>query len=375
MHNKEQSTTFKPNDIIRHYKINSTTKKVFWLKLDSLIEIASIKTEINDYVSLIIVLWPNLFNNIEFHDIVIEYINKIKTSYKILFNNSIKDINNDRILVKMLASAYVKLALIENNDGLLQNLKVKSMDIASNISTQDLRDSYIDQIDFFIRQYFGSRTIIDSELKEAIITFKNDFIILKDIIVEELLKRKKYCIKGESNEKINKNNYNSFDSKIDKIRNEFQHSLDGQNEEIINLKKELEYYKNLEKDGFLLASEQRDTVIKDLFFKLNSSNNGNILDNLFSIAHGYSELSINDIKMILQNFFFVFKSLGITTYDKEKIGTELKISPEQLGTEYRINDNQNICSECLCKVTFPGWLMKGMKKEEDRFMPPLVQIV
>jgi len=371
MQNTEQSTSFKPNDIIKYYKINTTSKKLFWLKLDSLIEIASIKTEIRDYISLVIVLWPKLFSNIEFNDIVIEYINKIKTSYKILFNNGIKDINSDRILIKMLASVYVKLSLIENNDGLLQNLKVKSMDIASNISHQDIKEYFIDQINFFLRQYCGNRTILDSELKDTIITFKNDFIILKDIIVEELLKRNKYSIKKvEYPENLNKKNSN-----FDKIRNEFQQSLDGQNEEIINLKKELEYYKNLEKEDFILASEQRDSVIKDLFYKLNSSNNGNILDNLFSIAHGYSELSINDIKMILQNLFFVFKSLGITAYDIDKIGSELKISSEQLGTEYRINDNQSISIECFCKVKFPGWLMKGMKKEEDRFMPPLVQIV
>lgn len=367
---------FRTIDVIRYYHINKSEENIFWLKLDTLIEITALKSGLKDYLYTLKSFWRNFFTHFECDDIVEVYIQQLKLPYKLAFEGGIRNINNDHFLIKMLAAEKVKICLIEDENGLVQNVKVKCFELASHIDA-DLRQVYLKQVGILMSLYCGKGNItINAQLKTAIVSYKNDLRTLHDIVIEEMVKRGKY------QHHITDSNNNSLEPardndilKLQKTINQYKQSTHEQNEEITALKEDLEYSKKIGKDAFILVSEQRDTVIKDLFSKMNSPNNGNIFNNLLTVSQGNGDLDINDIKMILQNMFFVFKSFGITTYGN--MGDKITVSPEQMDNGlFRLANNQEtIETACLCQIIFPGWCMKSMKKDRDCFMPPVIKII
>ncbi|MBU9713855.1 hypothetical protein [Evansella tamaricis] len=376
------SDDFKGNDVLKEFGVKKEDEGYFWLKLDTLIEVLALKNDPRELISLMQESWNIFFSDYEFNrEVLYQYIHKYKIGYNLMHNQKLSEIRKIKFFYTMLASAIFKLKIIQNNDYLIQSLRLEIKDEEIKF-VRNMDSHYTKELQFFFKRYFMSgqsnfnQTItFDKKYKAFLEKYEENLCILRDCILEEIDNRISQGIENEQTQQSadenapSSDNSQSMEEQMKKLRERYELILGQKNSEIRDLQDELDHYQISGQDEFMYAAEQYDKAIKDLLYKLNSNTNGYILDQLYCYSEDKTELSDENVKMLIQNMFYTLSGFGISAYATGSVGKEMTVVPDKVGIDYRIYNNAIISGEEKGTQIYSGWKFKN-----KTIIPPLVDI-
>ena len=331
-------------NILEVYNINSYEATKFHLVIDAIAETVVTKNECLEYEEEFKKEWENRFPKLKYNEALGEYIQSKKSAFVVSYGNNITSLRNENFLFKMLADVTVKLALVEGAKDLYdltQKIKVLTRELGDNI-----KDVFIDCRKATIRTYhLAQKGDYSSDLGNALIPYRSDLMYLRDIIIEEI------SVRNASNI-VQKQTRKTMDA------SEYELLISQKDEEIYDLKRELEYYENIKQQEFKAEVLQYNRALTDLFRKLCDFKYNSPLNELYLFANGLKEVSQESIKGILQNLVFIMSTMNIIPYETGNVGKRVKFYDDEANIVYAVDDSK--VKDGINKGTqiYPGWKYK-----------------
>lgn len=340
-------STFKKGElshVLEQYNIDISETTRFHLVLDAIAETVVIKNQCLEYEDEFKKEWENRFYKFKYDDVLWEYVQSKKSAFVVSYGNNIRFLRNENFLFKMLADVTVKLALVDgakNLQDLTEKIKILTHELGDNI-----KEVFIDCRKTTIRTYhLAQRGDYSSDLGNALIPYRSDLMYLRDIIIEEI------SIRNSSNI-VQKKSRKTMDA------SEYELSLSQKDEEIYDLKRELEYYENIKQQEFKAEVLQYNRALTDLFRKMCDFKYNSPLNELYLFANGLKELTQENIKGIIQNLIFIMSTMNIVPYETGNVGKKIKFYDDEANIVYAVDDSK--VKEGLNKGSqiYPGWKYK-----------------
>lgn len=326
------------------YHIPQCNAIMFNLEVDAIAETVVIKNEHLEYIDEFKAEWEKHFPKYKFGKELEDYIKAQKQPYVVTYGNNISSIRNDKFLFIMLADVTVKLALVDgarNLHDLTQKIKELTRELGNNI-----KDAFIGSRENVIRGYhLTHREDYPSDLANVLIPYRTDLFYLRDIIIEEISFR-------------NAENIVKKQSKCTKDASEYKLMLSQKDAEIYDLKRELEYYENLEQQEFKAEVSQYNKALTDLFRKICDLKYNSPLNELYLLANGTKELKVEELRGILQNLIFILSTINIIPYDTGNVGKKVHFYDDEANIIYAVDDNKVKKGLNQGIQVYPGWKYK-----------------
>ena len=332
------------------YNIPESRKGLFKLQVDAAAETNVCESDFVEYYESLKYVWNNRFPNMPYSDEVREYVNEHKLPFVLTYGSQIRNIRKEIQLFEMLACVNIKIALANgarNYKQLDSIIRRETYDLAPN-----LRVYFADNKKKFLGYYRLDKengSDYDKNFNTAMVPFKKELMILNELIMEEINFRNQDNTISEAKQK---------ERKSERDINEYKFLLSEKEAEIFDLKKDLEYYENLEAQNFKTEISQYDKALTDLFQKLCDVRYGSLLNELYLISIGKLTVSEERIKAILANMFFVFSSIGINPYEISKIGKKVRFYDDEANIIYNVDDTKVKEGMNIGVVKYPGWKFK-----------------
>ena len=184
-----------------------------------------------------------------------------------------------------------------------------------------------------------------SDLREVLIPYRSDLMYLRDIIIEEISVRNSANI-------VQKRSRRHMDS------SEYELLLSQKDEEIYELKHELEYYENVRQQEFKAGVSQYNKALTDLFRKMCDAKYNSPLNELYLLASGLKEFSKENVRGTLHNLLFILSTMNIVPYETGNVGKKVRFYDDEANIVYAVDDNH--VKEGLNQGVqiYPGWKYK-----------------
>lgn len=338
-------------------KISENQRIMFKLQVDAIAEVKVCESDFVEYFESLRYSWEQRFPNYPFGDEVKDYINEHKRPFVLIYGNQLRSLRKDMQLFEMLACVNIKIALANgarNFRGLDSNIRKQTYDLAAN-----LRSVFAENKKKIISYYHLDRyrgVDFQPQLNDAMIPFKKELMYLNELLMEE----------------INYRNQDNATTKGEKtiLRNardlsEYEFLLAEKEKEIHELRRELEYYENIEAQSFKSEVSQYDKALMEMVQRLCDTRYGSVLNELYLVSSGKKETSMEQIRSLIQNMIFVFSSLGINPTETAKIGKRVKFYSDMLDEVYTFDQASVQEGLNIGHVIYPGWKYK----DSDLVMP------
>ena len=177
------------------------------------------------------------------------------------------------------------------------------------------------------------------------IPYRSALIYLKDIIIEEISYR-------------NAENIVQKQTRKTKDADEYELLLSQKDAEIYDLRHELEYYENIKQQEFKAEISQYNRALTDLFRKMCDFKYNSPLNELYLLANGSKDISIESARGILQNLLFILSTMNIVPYETGNVGKKVKFYDDEANIIYAVEDSK--VKEGLNQgvQVYPGWKYK-----------------
>ncbi len=326
------------------YNIPQSEAIKFQLVVDAIAETIVIKNQCLEYEEELKKEWENRFPKLKYGMEVEEYARSKKSAYVVSYGNRISSIRNESFLFMMLADVTVKLALVDgakNRQDLTQKIKELTSELGNNI-----KDIFIDSRKNVVRCYhLSGKEDYPSDLGSVLIPYRSALIYLKDIIIEEISYR-------------NAENIVQKQTRKTKDADEYELLLSQKDAEIYDLRHELEYYENIKQQEFKAEISQYNRALTDLFRKMCDFKYNSPLNELYLLANGSKDISIESARGILQNLLFILSTMNIVPYETGNVGKKVKFYDDEANIIYAVEDSK--VKEGLNQgvQVYPGWKYK-----------------
>ncbi len=332
------------SSILESYQIDPSETTKFHLELDAIAETVVIKNQCLEYEDEFKKEWDNRFPKLKYNEVIGEYIQSKKAAFVVSYGNNISSLRNENYLFKMLSDVTVKLALVDGAKNIYElTKKVKEM---TRQLGDNIKEVFIDCRKATARTYhLVQKDDYPSDLGNVLIPYRSDLMYLRDIIIEEISFR---------------NAKNIVQKPMRKTRDasEYDLLLSQKDEEIYDLKRELEYYENIKQQEFKAEVSQYNRALTDLFRKMCDIKYNSPLNELYLLANGVKEISPENVKGILQNLIFIMNTMNIVPYETGSVGKKVKFYNDEANIVYAVDDSK--VKEGLNQGTqiYPGWKYK-----------------
>lgn len=349
------------NILCEKHNIPESQQTMFKLQVDAIAEVKVCENDFVEYFESLRFSWEKRFPYYPFGDEVKEYINEYKKPFILIYGNQLRNLRKDMLLFEMLASVNVKIALANgarNYKDLDSNIRKQTYDLAAN-----LRSVFLENKKKTISYYhLDSYTDVDFEpqLNDAMIPFKKELMYLNELLMEEISFRNQDNTITKGKKTILRNARNL---------SEYEFLLAEKEKEVHELRRELEYYENIEAQSFKSEVSQYDKALMEMVQRLCDYRYGSVLNELYLVSSGKKEASMEQVRSLIQNMIFVFSSLGINPTETSKIGKKVKFYSDMLDEVYSFD--QSCVEEGLnigC-VIYPGWKYKDSNLIMPRVNP------
>ena len=342
-------------NLLQIYGIQNVERVKFHIKLDTIIESTLFLNCKENYIFDIKNEFEKNFPSLSYKNDIENYINNHKNLYIIANKVSLKKVRDIKLLYAIIADMTIKLAFVDG----VANLSIFYEKVERLIkSFSDMTKIYIqDKIKECLRFYsITDETLIYTNLKDTLFPYKSNLLYIRELVTEEIIKREEeFRIINTTNEKA-KTIQNNTNEKQDQ---NFSFLLAQKDEEIEYLKQELEYYENLNRQDVRSGSQEYERAITNLFIKLCDIKFNSPLNELYLIANEKKESSFDDLKSIIHNLIFIFKSLNISPYQTGNIGKKIKFQDTEIDEEFSV-DEKKLKEGINCGVLiYPGWKYKN----------------
>lgn len=307
---------------------------------------------------------------------IYDYIMRENLCFKIMVNDGIEKVENDRLILKALAKCFVgKFFMNEENKDKkgLQDLIVKEFLNIFSQSDNRASDAIREVVDIYdIRDFNKDNYIrLASKYKEDI--EKIYMIILKEVQRRQSLTKKasnkESILKKVESEKMGQTKTGDEEQKIrtDKVE-ELKRKVENYELMIMTLQAEVETLKDRiaeyqkERETLLAErSQQKEKILLNLFNELNSPAFGNVIDKIYLFANGFEPVDVESAKGIFTNILAVLNLNNFQAHFSEnEYKKEIEIRKEEIGTMYR-TDRPVSGSEKVYKgeILYPKWTLNN----------------
>lgn len=338
-------------------RIPENQRIMFKLQVDAIAEVKVCESDFVEYFESLRYSWEQRFPNYSFGEEVKDYINEYKRPFILIYGNQLRNLRKDMQLFEMLACVNIKIALANgarNFRALDRNIRKQTYDLAAN-----LRSVFTENKKKIISYYHLDRyrgVDFEPQLNDAMIPFKKELMYLNELLMEE----------------INYRNQDNATTKGEKtiLRNardlsEYEFLLAEKEKEIHDLRRELEYYENIEAQSFKSEVSQYDKALMEMVQRLCDTRYGSVLNELYLVSSGKKETSMEQVRSLIQNMIFVFSSFGINPTETAKIGKRVKFYSDMLDEVYTFDQASVQEGLNIGHVIYPGWKYK----DSDLVMP------
>lgn len=339
------------------YKIPEHKRIMFKLQVDAIAEVKVCESDFVEYFESLRYSWEKHFPEYPFCEEVKEYLNEHKRPFILIYGNQLRNLRKEMQLFEMLACVNIKIALangasnFRNLDG---NIRKQTYDLAANLRVYFAENKKKILSYYHLDRYRG--VDFEPELVDAMIPFKKDLMYLNELLMEEITFRNQDNAATKAEKTILRNA---------RGLSEYEFLLAEKETEIHELKRELEYYENLEAQSFKSEVSQYDKALMEVVQRLCDSRYGSVLNELYLISSGKKETSMEQVRSLVQNMIFVFSSLGINPTDTSKIGKRVKFYSDELNEVYTFDEACVQEGLNIGHVIYPGWKYK----DSDLVMP------
>lgn len=327
--------------------ISDKKRIVFKLQVDALAEVKVCESDFVEYYESLKYSWEKKFPEYEFCDEVKDYVNEHKRPFVLIYGNQLRNLRKEMQLFEMLACVNIKIALangVRNYRELDKSIKKQTYDLAEN-----LRNYFVDnkrKIIGYYRLDDYREADFEPELNEAMIPFKKDLMYLNELIMEEINYRNQDNAITKKEKSI---------LKTAKRLSDYEGMLSEKDEEIDDLKRELEYYENLAAQNFKSEVSQYDKALREMVQRLCDMRYGSVLNELYLLSAGKKTMTNEQIRSLIQNLIFVLSSMGINPTGISKIGKKVKFYSDELNEVYTFDESKVKPGMNIGHVTYPGW--------------------
>lgn len=331
--------------LLEIYNVSEDETTKFHLKLDATVETVVIKNEFLEYEDEFKNEWEKNFTDYKYSDELFEYVKTKKSAFLLSYGNKISSLKNESFLFMMLAFVTVKLAIADgakNVDDLVNKIKDITSELGDNV-----KEIFIDSRKNVMRVYhLFNKEEYPAEWREILIPYRTDLMYLKDIIIEEIGIREAGSIVQKHYSKT-------------KSSDEYELIISQKDKEIYELKRELEFYENIKQQEFKAEVSQYNKALADLFLKLCDLKYNSPLNELYLVATGSKESSMENVRGILKNMMFVFSSMNIVPYEVDNVGKKIQFYEEEANIVYSV-DNSKLKEGLNHGIQeYPGWKYKN----------------
>lgn len=341
--------------------VSDNQRTMFKLQVDAIAEVKVCESDFVEYFESLRYSWEQRFPNYPFGDEVKEYINEHKRPFVLIYGNQLRNLRKDMLLFEMLACVNIKIALANgarNFKGLDSNIRKQTYDLAAN-----LRSVFTENKKKIISYYHLDRyrsTDFEPQLNDAMIPFKKELMYLNELLMEEINFRNQDNATTKGEKTILRNA---------RDLNEYEFLLAEKEKEIHELRKELEYYENIEAQSFKSEVSQYDKALMEMVQRLCDTRYGSVLNELYLVSSGKKETSMEQVRSLIQNMIFVFSSLGINPTETSKIGKRVKFYSDMLDDVYTFDLDGVQEGLNIGYVIYPGWKYKDSDLVKPRVNP------
>jgi DNA-binding ferritin-like protein (Dps family) len=328
------------------YGIPESEAGRFHLEVDAIAETTIVKRDSYVYMDEIKSEWEKHMQKYRFRDELADYIKKEKSICAALYGNPISSMRNEQALFTVLADVTVKLVLADGaNDA--GELTAKTDFMTSGLSG-DIRGIFGEKRSAVIKRYRLSGGDYPSDIGRVLIPYRADLIYLRDIITEEIDRR-------------NTGNIVHKQNKTHRGQDEYELLISQRDAEIYELRRELEYYENVEQQEFKAEVSQYNKALADLFRKLCDSKYNSPLNRLYLMANNSDKINAADIKSAVQNMIFILGSMSIVPYDTGNIGKKVKFYDDEANIVYAVDESSVKSGLNQGVLAYPGWKYKDIE--------------
>lgn len=342
-------------------KIKENQRTMFKLQVDAIAEVKVCESDFVEYFESLRYSWEQRFPKYPFGDEVKDYINEHKRPFILIYGNQLRNLRKDMQLFEMLACVNIKIALAngaQNFRELDGNIRKQTYDLAANLRSVFAENKKKTISYYHLDRYRGVN--FEPQLNDAMIPFKKELMYLNELLMEE----------------INHRNQDNATTKGEKtiLRNtrdlsEYEFILAEKEKEIHELRRELEYYENIEAQSFKSEVSQYDKALMEMVQRLCDTRYGSVMNELYLVSSGKKETSMEQIRSLIQNMIFVFSSFGINPTETVKIGKRVKFYSDMLDEVYTFDQASVKEGLNLGHIIYPGWKYKDIDLVMPRVNP------
>ena len=284
---------------------------------------------------------------------IFKFIKNNKLPFKIVKDEGIKNIKSDKFIISMLVELYA-INITLNSDYMNKEKIINFIldEFKKNKLNINKRDVFIRDIDYIFKDEKIYK-ICKRRIKELKKELYSAYIEIK----EEVEHRKN--INLDLKLSTEENNNHTYIKKLENTINEYKNKQMELEKEIQDLKSKKDEILNIEEESMNIK------IIEKLIKQMNDENNGNLMDRLYRYSKGYEE---ENVKILINNLFNVFRQTGIIPREVVKIGQNVKIE-EYSFYDYRVNRDISDIKTCEGVVIYPAWFYKN-----KQIMKPYVSI-
>lgn len=306
---------------------------------------------------------------------IYDYIMIENLCFRIMVNDGIEKVENDRLILKAFAKSFVgKFFMCEENRDKkgLQNLIIKEFLSIFPRSDDRAYDAIREVVDIYDIKDFKK----DNYIRLAN-EYKEDIEKIYMIILNEVQKRPSLTRKASNKESILKKvesdeieqtkTADEQKIKADEIE-ELKRKVENYELMIMTLQAEIETLKDRiaeyqkERESLLAErSQQKEKILLNLFNELNSPTFGNIVDRIYLFANGFEPIDVESAKGIFTNILAVLNLNNFQAhFSEDEYKKEIEIRKEEIGTLYRTNRPVSASKDVyIGEVLYPKWTLNN----------------
>lgn len=327
--------------VCKKFKIAPEDSQLFKLKLDAFAEIQISRNNFVEYFDSFTPEWEERFPQYICDEETKNYVRQEKSACIMAFGNKIHTIKNESLLVDLLASINLKLALSDGATN-IQDLEKMLEKKAAQFSNDALKKAFAESAKKMLHYYaLDTDKNYDSRIKDELIVYRADLMYVNEILMEEVSSRDKK--NAPKNPDVNSN------------EKKYEMLLAQKDGEIYELKRELEYYENIQSQGFRNDFSKFDEAMTKLFKQMCEVKYGAPLSELYLLSKKEVGVNAEDIQAIVKNFLFVFSSLGINIYETKNLGKTIKFDSDDANVVYAVDEKNLVDGINSGKLKYPGW--------------------
>ena len=357
--NKKPSSSAEKVDVFstlcKKLGVAQSDRVLFKLKLDALAEIQLGNNEYVEYFDSLMHGWEERFPEYKYCDEVEDYVRQVKYVCTIAFGNKLPLIRSELRFFDLLASVNVKLALSNGAENLDQ-LKKMLLQKTEKFSHDGLKNAFQQSVKNSIEYYSLDRDgNYSADIKKELVPYRAALLYVDEILIEEIGRREKSS--APSGQAIAQP-HNETESEIAKYEKKYDMLLSQKDAEIYELKRELEYYENINAQDFRSDFSRYDEALTKLFQRMCERKYGAPLNELY-LKSLEEDIKLEEIKTIIKNFLFIFNSMGINPYEIKNVGKTVQFDSDDANVVYSVNEKEIVEGINKGRLKYPGWKYNG----------------